>query len=69
MTKVAGLASNRGRNLRHIDDRRPGGAELAVVLANHGGRIVDLSYGPRGEHLLAWYDGSGTLATLYLIEP
>ncbi|MFB6091405.1 MAG: phosphoribosylglycinamide formyltransferase [Haloquadratum sp.] len=35
MTKIAGLASNRGRNLRHIDERRPGGAELAVVLSNH----------------------------------
>ncbi|SDY17896.1 bifunctional phosphoribosylaminoimidazolecarboxamide formyltransferase/IMP cyclohydrolase [Halobellus clavatus] len=35
MTKIAGLASNRGRNLRHIDERQPGGAELGVVLANH----------------------------------
>ncbi|MXR21594.1 formyltransferase family protein [Halobacterium bonnevillei] len=35
MTHVAGLASNRGRNLLHIDDRRPGGADLAVVLSNH----------------------------------
>ena len=40
MTKVAGLASNRGRNLRHIDDRRPGGAELAVVLSNHEGAPI-----------------------------
>jgi phosphoribosylaminoimidazolecarboxamide formyltransferase/IMP cyclohydrolase len=35
MTTVAGLASNRGRNLLHIDDRRPGGAELDVVVSNH----------------------------------
>ncbi|MFC6872100.1 phosphoribosylglycinamide formyltransferase [Halobellus marinus] len=35
MTTIAGLASNRGRNLLHIEDRRPGGAELGVVLSNH----------------------------------
>ncbi|MFB6270967.1 MAG: formyltransferase family protein [Halobacterium sp.] len=35
MTRIAGLASNRGRNLLHVDDRQPGGAELAVVLSNH----------------------------------
>ena len=33
MTRIAGLAGNRGRNLLHIDDLEPGGAELAVVLA------------------------------------
>jgi phosphoribosylaminoimidazolecarboxamide formyltransferase/IMP cyclohydrolase len=32
--KVAGMASNRGRNLMHIHDLAPGGAELAVVLTN-----------------------------------
>ncbi|OYR43578.1 phosphoribosylglycinamide formyltransferase [Halorubrum sp. Hd13] len=32
--KFAGLASNRGRNLRHIADAAPGGAELSVVLTN-----------------------------------
>ena len=32
--KIAGLASNRGRNLRHIADLAPGGAELSVVLTN-----------------------------------
>jgi len=32
--KLAGLASNRGRNLMNIADRAPGGAELAVVLTN-----------------------------------
>ncbi|MDS0293356.1 bifunctional phosphoribosylaminoimidazolecarboxamide formyltransferase/IMP cyclohydrolase [Halogeometricum luteum] len=40
MTKIAGLASNRGRNLLHIDERAPGGAELAVVLANEEGAPV-----------------------------
>ncbi len=35
MLRVAGMASNRGRNLLHIDDLDPGGAELAVVLSNH----------------------------------
>ncbi|EMA38517.1 bifunctional phosphoribosylaminoimidazolecarboxamide formyltransferase/IMP cyclohydrolase [Halobiforma nitratireducens] len=32
MTRIAGMAGNRGRNLLNIADRRPGGAELAVVL-------------------------------------
>ena len=34
MITVAGLASNRGRNLLNIADRAPGGATLAVVLTN-----------------------------------
>ncbi|WP_101296601.1 bifunctional phosphoribosylaminoimidazolecarboxamide formyltransferase/IMP cyclohydrolase [Halegenticoccus soli] len=40
MLKIAGLASNRGRNLLHIADRAPGGAELAVVLSNREGAPV-----------------------------
>jgi phosphoribosylaminoimidazolecarboxamide formyltransferase/IMP cyclohydrolase len=32
---VAGLASNRGRNLRRLADRAPGGAELSVVVSDH----------------------------------
>jgi phosphoribosylaminoimidazolecarboxamide formyltransferase/IMP cyclohydrolase len=32
--KLAGLASNRGRNLMNLHDRAPGGAQLGVVLAN-----------------------------------
>ena len=32
--KLAGVASNRGRNLLNIATRKPGGAELAVVLTN-----------------------------------
>ncbi|KAB1196688.1 MULTISPECIES: bifunctional phosphoribosylaminoimidazolecarboxamide formyltransferase/IMP cyclohydrolase [Haloferax] len=35
MVTIAGLASNRGRNLRNIADRSPGGAELGVVVSNH----------------------------------
>jgi phosphoribosylaminoimidazolecarboxamide formyltransferase/IMP cyclohydrolase len=31
---VAGMASNRGRNLMNVADRAPGGAELSVVLTN-----------------------------------
>jgi phosphoribosylaminoimidazolecarboxamide formyltransferase len=31
---LAGLASNRGRNLLNVADRSPGGAELSVVLTN-----------------------------------
>ncbi|MFC4449278.1 formyltransferase family protein [Halorussus aquaticus] len=34
MTRIAGLASNRGRNLMHLADRSPGGAEVGVVLTN-----------------------------------
>jgi len=34
MTRIAGLAGNRGRNLLHLADVAPGGAELAVVLAD-----------------------------------
>jgi phosphoribosylaminoimidazolecarboxamide formyltransferase/IMP cyclohydrolase len=42
MTKIAGLASNRGRNLLHIADVTPGGAELGVVLSNReGAPVVD----------------------------
>ncbi|WP_336022259.1 bifunctional phosphoribosylaminoimidazolecarboxamide formyltransferase/IMP cyclohydrolase [Halobellus salinisoli] len=40
MTKIAGLASNRGRNLRHIHDSGPGGTELAVVLSNREGAPI-----------------------------
>ncbi|MDS0281212.1 bifunctional phosphoribosylaminoimidazolecarboxamide formyltransferase/IMP cyclohydrolase [Haloarcula onubensis] len=32
--KLAGMASNRGRNLLNIADRAPGGADFAVVLTN-----------------------------------
>ena len=34
MTRIAGMAGNRGRNLLNIDRVRPGGAELAVILTN-----------------------------------
>ncbi len=34
MVQIAGMASNRGRNLRNIADRSPGGAEFSVILTN-----------------------------------
>ena len=40
MLKIAGLASNRGRNLLHIADRAPGGATFSVVLTNTEGAPV-----------------------------
>jgi phosphoribosylaminoimidazolecarboxamide formyltransferase/IMP cyclohydrolase len=33
--RIAGMASNRGRNLLNLADRQPGGATLGVVLSNH----------------------------------
>ena len=33
--KLAGMASNRGRNLLNIADRAPGGARFSVILTNH----------------------------------
>ncbi|WP_254807521.1 bifunctional phosphoribosylaminoimidazolecarboxamide formyltransferase/IMP cyclohydrolase [Natronosalvus amylolyticus] len=35
MTRLAGLAGNRGRNLMNIADRAPGGVELGVILTNN----------------------------------
>ncbi len=35
MTRLAGLAGNRGRNLLHIAERNPGGAEFDVILTNN----------------------------------
>jgi phosphoribosylaminoimidazolecarboxamide formyltransferase/IMP cyclohydrolase len=37
---LAGMASNRGRNLMHIADREPGGASPAVVLTDSAGAPV-----------------------------
>lgn len=34
MLRIAGLASNRGRNLLHLAEREPAGATLGVVLSN-----------------------------------
>ncbi|WP_330631221.1 bifunctional phosphoribosylaminoimidazolecarboxamide formyltransferase/IMP cyclohydrolase [Halocatena halophila] len=34
MVQIAGMASNRGRNLRNIADRSPGGAEFSVIFTN-----------------------------------
>ena len=48
MVKIAGLASNRGRNLLHIADRAPGGAELSIVLTNEDGAPVIEGASERG---------------------
>jgi phosphoribosylaminoimidazolecarboxamide formyltransferase/IMP cyclohydrolase len=46
--RIAGMASNRGRNLMHVADRAPGGAEFAVVLTNREGAPVLESAAERG---------------------
>ncbi|MEF8914417.1 bifunctional phosphoribosylaminoimidazolecarboxamide formyltransferase/IMP cyclohydrolase [Natronomonas sp.] len=38
--KIAGMASNRGRNLLHLADAAPGGAEFSVILSNEEGAPV-----------------------------
>jgi phosphoribosylaminoimidazolecarboxamide formyltransferase/IMP cyclohydrolase len=38
--KLAGMASNRGRNLLHLADAAPGGAEFSVILSNEEGAPV-----------------------------
>ncbi|MGM0605175.1 MAG: bifunctional phosphoribosylaminoimidazolecarboxamide formyltransferase/IMP cyclohydrolase [Halobacteriota archaeon] len=48
MVKIAGLASNRGRNLLHLADTAPGGAELSVVLTNVAGAPAIESAAKRG---------------------
>jgi phosphoribosylglycinamide/phosphoribosylaminoimidazolecarboxamide formyltransferase len=48
MTRIAGMAGNRGRNLLNVADRRPGGAELAVVLATAGDAPVLEAASERG---------------------
>ncbi|PSQ11505.1 phosphoribosylglycinamide formyltransferase [Halobacteriales archaeon QS_5_70_15] len=46
--RIAGMASNRGRNLTHIADHAPGGAEFAAVLSNREGAPVLESAAERG---------------------
>ncbi|MEF8828086.1 MAG: bifunctional phosphoribosylaminoimidazolecarboxamide formyltransferase/IMP cyclohydrolase [Haloarcula sp.] len=46
--KLAGMASNRGRNLMNIADRAPGGASFAVVLTNHADAPVLEAAAERG---------------------
>ncbi len=48
MVKIAGLASNRGRNLLHIADRTPGGATLSIVLTNEDGAPIIEGASERG---------------------
>jgi len=46
--KIAGMASNRGRNLLHVADTEPGGVEFAVVLTNEEGASVVEGAAERG---------------------
>ncbi len=46
--QLAGMASNRGRNLLHIADIAPGGTEFAVILTNEDGAPVLGSAAERG---------------------
>jgi phosphoribosylaminoimidazolecarboxamide formyltransferase/IMP cyclohydrolase len=46
--RYAGMASNRGRNLLHLDDREPGGTTLAVVVSNHADAPVIDAASERG---------------------
>ena len=48
MLRIAGLAGNRGRNLMHIADLAPGGAEVAVVLTDNESAPVLSSAADRG---------------------
>ncbi|WP_440769861.1 bifunctional phosphoribosylaminoimidazolecarboxamide formyltransferase/IMP cyclohydrolase [Natronorubrum sp. DTA28] len=48
MTRIAGMAGNRGRNLLNIADRAPGAAELAVVLTNNADAPVLEAAAERG---------------------
>lgn len=40
MTRIAGLAGNRGRNLVHLADGAPGGVQVAVVMTDDGSAPV-----------------------------
>ena len=46
--QLAGMASNRGRNLLHIADTEPGGATFSVVLSNEEGAPVIEAAAERG---------------------
>ena len=46
--QLAGLASNRGRNLLHVADAEPGGAELSVVVSNRADAPVLEAAADRG---------------------
>lgn len=48
MTSIAGLASNRGRNLLNIADRAPGDGEISVILTNKEEAPVLAGAGERG---------------------
>jgi phosphoribosylaminoimidazolecarboxamide formyltransferase/IMP cyclohydrolase len=46
--KLAGMASNNGRNLRNIAERKPGDAQFAVVLSNEADAPVHDAMADRG---------------------
>ncbi|MDJ1430882.1 bifunctional phosphoribosylaminoimidazolecarboxamide formyltransferase/IMP cyclohydrolase [Halostagnicola sp. A-GB9-2] len=48
MTRIAGMAGNRGRNLLNIAELAPGGAELAVILTNNEDAPILESAADRG---------------------
>ncbi|MFB6102867.1 MAG: bifunctional phosphoribosylaminoimidazolecarboxamide formyltransferase/IMP cyclohydrolase [Haloplanus sp.] len=48
MVRIAGLASNRGRNLMHMADLAPGGATVAVVCTDHESAPVLSAAADRG---------------------
>ncbi len=48
MVTIAGFASNRGRNLRNLADRQPGGARLGVVVSDQADAPVLTAAAERG---------------------
>ncbi len=48
MVSIAGFASNRGRNLLNLDDLRPGGATIEVIVANHADAPIIEAAAERG---------------------
>jgi len=55
--KIAGLASNRGRNILHLSETAPGDAELSVVVANHADAPVLAAAEERGIPAIAVEQG------------
>jgi phosphoribosylaminoimidazolecarboxamide formyltransferase/IMP cyclohydrolase len=55
--KIAGLASNRGRNILHLSETAPGDVELSVVVANHADAPVLAAAEERGIPAIAVEQG------------
>ena len=53
MASLLGLASNRGRNLLHLHDRRPGGATVETVVSNHADAPILEAAADRGIETVA----------------